>query len=126
MPLVRIDFDAATRHSSRAEIADGVHRALVDAIGIPAGDRFQILTPHERGELVFDAGYLGVERSDVIFIQITLREGRSHEQKRDLYRRIVANLEPVGLRPEDVFVTLAENTSGDWSMGGGEAQLLDS
>jgi 4-oxalocrotonate tautomerase len=125
MPLVRIDLDASTRQSTQRAIADGVHDALVQAIGIPPGDRFQILTPHRSEELIFDAGYLGVERRDVVYIQITLRGGRSQEQKNDLYARIVANLAAGGVAAEDVFVTLTENGSGDWSLGRGEAQLLD-
>lgn len=125
MPLVRIDFDAATRRDSAAALGDGVHRALVDVIAIPEGDRFQILTPHGPGELIFDRAYLGVEREDAVFVHITLRAGRSDELKRALYARIVANLEPLGVRPQDVVVTLSENASSDWSFGRGETQLLD-
>jgi 4-oxalocrotonate tautomerase len=125
VPLVRIDLDAATPQSTRDAIADGVHRAIVDAIGVPSGDRFQIITPHAPGELVFDPDYLGVERRDVVYIQITLRAGRPQEKKNALYKQIVANVEAAGVRAQDVFVTLYENSSGDWSMGDGEAQLLD-
>ncbi|MEU1285822.1 tautomerase family protein [Kitasatospora sp. NPDC005856] len=125
MPLVRIDLSANRPPAVRRAIADGVHQALVDAVGIPAGDRFQIVTPHEPEELIFDPNYLDVARRDVVCVQITLVAGRPRELKLDLYQRIAANLTDVGVRPEDVFVTLTENALDDWSVGNGRAQLVE-
>ncbi|MET8545197.1 tautomerase family protein [Kitasatospora sp. NPDC004799] len=125
MPLVRIDLSASRPPAVRRAIADGVHRALVDAVGIPAGDRFQIVTPHAPDEMLFDPAYLDVARRDVVCVQITLVAGRPRELKLDLYRRIAANLADAGVRPEDVFVTLVENTLDNWSVGNGQAQLVD-
>ncbi|SEK51132.1 tautomerase family protein [Streptacidiphilus jiangxiensis] len=125
MPLVRIDARSDKSPETLRAISDGVHHALVDAIGIPADDRFQILTTHPAHELVFDEHYLGVERRDVVFVQITLVRGRSDEKRQDLYRRIVRNLEAdAGVRPQDVVVTLTENERVDWSVGEGVAQLV--
>jgi len=124
VPLVQIDLAATRPARTRRDIADGVHRALVDAVGIPAGDRFQIITPHPAEELVFDPDYLGIDRQDVVFIRITLVEGRPQQLKLDLYRRITANLAGVGVRPEDVVITLTENALANWSVGNGEAQLV--
>ncbi|MDH6575275.1 tautomerase family protein [Kitasatospora sp. MAP5-34] len=125
MPLVRIDLSATRPPALRRAIADGVHQALVDAVGIPAGDRFQIVNPHDPDELIFDPDYLDVARRDVVCIQITLVAGRPRELKLDLYRQIAANLTDVGVRPEDVFVTLVENALDNWSVGNGRAQLVD-
>ena len=125
MPLVNIVFNATTRGPDARRIADGVHRALVDAIGIPEGDRFQILNPREPDDLIFDTEYLSVSRRDVVYVQITLVGGRTTDQKRHLYRAIVENLQRANVRPEDVFITLTENGREDWSVGNGTAQLLD-
>ncbi|MDT3396177.1 tautomerase family protein [Streptomyces sp. B1866] len=125
MPLVRIDLSATRPPAARRAIADGVHRALVDAVGVPAGDRFQIVTPHDPEEMFFDPSYLGVAREDVVCVQVLLRAGRPEEVKRGLYRRLADELAEAGVRPEDVFVTLSENSSDDWSMGNGLAQLAD-
>lgn len=124
MPLVQIDLAATRPPETRRAIALGVHRALVDAIGIPAGDRFQIVTPHPADELVFDPDYLGIERRDVVFVQVTMVEGRPQQLKLDLYRQITANLADVGVRPEDVVITLTENGLANWSVGEGDAQLI--
>jgi len=125
MPLVRIDLSAHRPLLQRRAIADGVHQALVDAIGIPADDRFQIVTPHDAEELIFDPSYLGVDRRDVVYVQITLVQGRSRDLKLDLYRRITDLLTGAGVRPEDVVITLVENALDNWSVGNGRAQLVE-
>ena len=125
MPLARIDLSATRPPTVRRAIADGVHQALVDVIGIPADDRFQIVTPHDPEELIFDPDYLDVARRDVVYVQITLVAGRPRELKLALYQQIAANLTDVGVRPEDVFVTLTENALDNWSAGNGRAQLVD-
>ena len=59
----------------------------------------------------------------IAYIAITLRAGRTPEQKRSLYRRIaeLAHAQ-AGIEPRNVFVTLTENEPIDWSLGHGEAQ----
>jgi phenylpyruvate tautomerase PptA (4-oxalocrotonate tautomerase family) len=125
MPLVTIDVGPARTGEVARAIADGVHDALVAAIAIPDGDRFQIINRHAAGELVFDPDYLGIDRRDVVFVRITLVEGRSNERKKELYRTIVANLEAVGVRREDVVISLTETGRIDWSIGNGVAQLVE-
>ena len=124
MPLVRIDVPESRSPEDLAAIGDGVHRALVEAIGIPEQDRFQVLSRHAPGLLVFDRHYLGISRSDnVVFVQITLSTGRSVEQKKALYSAIVRNLgKRPAVRSEDVFVNLVEVVKENWSFGNGVAQ----
>jgi phenylpyruvate tautomerase PptA (4-oxalocrotonate tautomerase family) len=125
MPLVRITLDAALDPPARRAIADGVHEGLVSALGIPRADHFQIIEPRPADSLIFDPGYLGVDRRQVVFIQVYLVRGRTVEQKKALYRDVAANLARAGVRPEDVFIQLTETGREDWSFGGGEAQALD-
>ena len=112
MPLVRISLAKGKPASYRRQVGDAVHRALVETIRVPALDRFQILTEHEPGDLVYDS----------TFIQITLSVGRTLEQKRALYRKVAANLaHAVGLRPEDAWINLVEVAKENWSFGNGVA-----
>lgn len=124
MPLVRISLAKGGRPAAyRRQVGDAVHRALVDAVGVPPHDRFQLITEHEPEDFVYDPSYLGIERSaDLVIIQITLSAGRTLEQKRALYRRIASNLEAaVGLRPEDAWINLVEVAKENWSFGNGIA-----
>jgi 4-oxalocrotonate tautomerase len=124
MPLVRIDVPSNRDASYRRNVSDAVHKALVDVIGVPPDDRFQVVTAHAAEDLIFDPGYLGVTRTPgFIAVQITLRRGRAPEKKRALYRAIADNVSAAtGTRAEDVMVVLSENDAIDWSFGGGIAQ----
>jgi 4-oxalocrotonate tautomerase len=123
MPLVRVSLVKGKPAQYRRKVGDAVHRALVETIGVPELDRFQLITEHEPGDIVYDSNYLGIARtSDVLIIQITLSLGRTLEQKRALYRRIAANLAAsVGLRPEDAWINLVEVAKENWSFGNGVA-----
>ena len=123
MPLVRISLIEGKQAEYRRKVGDAVHRALMDTINVPARDRFQVITQHARDDLVYDAEYLGIERSDdIVIVQVTISSGRSLQLKRALYRRIADNLAlAVGLRPQDVWVNLVEVPKENWSFGNGVA-----
>ncbi|GAA0596335.1 tautomerase family protein [Kutzneria viridogrisea] len=126
MPLVRVDALRATGERLDA-LGRAVHDALVETIGIPPDDRFQILTGHDgtSSTLRFD-NYLGVHRDEgIVYVAITMRAGRTTAQKQALYRRIAELAqEYAGTEPRNVFVTLTENESADWSLGNGVAQYV--
>ena len=56
-------------------------------------------------------------------IQITLNEGRTTDQKKLLYKTIAVGLNrEVGIRLEDVLISLVEVKKENWSFGNGIAQ----
>jgi phenylpyruvate tautomerase PptA (4-oxalocrotonate tautomerase family) len=125
MPFVRIDALGADTARLDA-LSRAVHEALQQAIGIPPDDRFHVLTSHD-GTLRYD-DYLGVQHDDgIVLVAITLRSGRTPEQKKTLYRRIAELAqEYAGTEPRNIVVTLYENESIDWSFGHGLAQYAES
>jgi 4-oxalocrotonate tautomerase family enzyme len=124
MPLVRIALRAGVPPAEQRAIADGVHQALVDTIGIPAADRFQLISEYAADQFIYDPSYLNISRSDrLVVLQITISTGRTLEQKRALYRRITELLaERPGISPDDVFINLVEVAKENWSFGRGVAQ----
>ena len=53
-----------------------------------------------------------------MFIQITVFNTRTAEQKKALFRRIAELLgESPGIRPEDVFVNVLDAAKENWSVG---------
>jgi 4-oxalocrotonate tautomerase len=124
MPLVQISLREGTNPKYRKAIAEGVHRAMIDAIAVPPKDRFQVITEYKAGDLIYDADYLDVKRSDkVVFVQITLGTGRKPGQKRALFKRMAELLaKSPGLCPEDLLINLIEVSWENWSCGNGEAQ----
>src|SRR5690242_15824187 len=122
MPLVRISLLKGRPPEVRRKIGDAIHRALVDTIAVAPRDRFQILTEHEPGDLVYDSEYLGIARTDqIVIVQITLSAGRTLAQKRALFRRIADNLARLDVRREDAWINLVEVAKENWSFGLGVA-----
>lgn len=124
MPLVRISLREGKSEDYRQALADGVHRAMVEAIDAPRQDRFQIITEHPAKGLIYDPNYLGIDRGDnIVIVQITLSAGRKLAQKRKLFERMAEILaEKPGLRPQDLVINLVEVAWENWSFGNGEAQ----
>jgi len=122
MPLVRISLRKGKPADFRRKLGDAIHRALVETIDVPKLDRFQILTEHEPGDLVYDPGFLGIARTnDIVIVQITISVGRTLAQKRALFRRIAEHLAALGVRREDAWINLVEVAKENWSFGLGEA-----
>ncbi|MGW5607647.1 tautomerase family protein [Streptomyces sp. NPDC003753] len=126
MPFVRVDA-LGTGPERLDALGRAVHDALVETLGIPPDDRFRVLTGHDgtRSTLRYD-DYLGVHRDEgIVYVAITMRSGRPPEQKQALYRRIAELAQKyAGTEPRNVFVTVTENESADWSLGDGVAQYL--
>ena len=122
MPLVRISIHKGRTVEFRRKLGDAVHRALVQTFNVPEADRFQLLTEHEPGDLVYDPGYLGIARTnDIVIIQLTVSAGRTLAQKRALFKRIADNIAALGMRREDAWINLVEVAKENWSFGLGEA-----
>jgi 4-oxalocrotonate tautomerase family enzyme len=123
MPLVRIDLRKGKDAAYRQQVGRVVYDAMV-AVGVPANDRFQVVGEHDADSFLFDPDYLGIHRTDdLVIVQITWNEGRTVEQKKQLYKGIAEGLaKSPGLRKEDVFINIVEVKRENWSFGNGEAQ----
>jgi 4-oxalocrotonate tautomerase len=126
MPLIRIDVIEGRPAADIAAIGTAVHRALVECFSVLERDQFQVITEHRRGHLVYNAAYLGIERTDgIVVVQVFLSSGRSPQLKQKFYARTVQLIaETAHTRPQDVMITLVENEREDWSFGNGVAQYV--
>jgi 4-oxalocrotonate tautomerase len=124
MPLARIDLADGQSAEYRQTIGEVVYQAMIETLGVPEGDRFQVITEHPAQNFIFDPDYLGIHRSkDCVFIQLTLLAGRTVDQKSAFYKAIADGLhERLEIRREDVLINLVEVNKEDWSFGNGEAQ----
>jgi len=124
MPLVRVSLRKGKSDDYKKAIADGVYRAMREAINIPEEDRFVVISEHSESEFQFSKTYLDIARSDdLVIIQITANNNRTVEQKEALFAGIagILSVNP-GLRQEDVFVSLIDVPKENWSFGNGIAQ----
>lgn len=124
MPFARIDLAKGKSAEYRRTIGEVIYNAMLEALNVPKDDRFQVINEHEPDNFAIDPSYLGIERTgDCVVIQITLNAGRGVEQKRSFYKAVADGLhERLGLRREDVFISLVEVAKENWSFGNGEAQ----
>ena len=117
MPLVRIDLRRGKSADHKKAICDGVYRALREIFTVPENDRFMVVTDHDDADFIHSPTYLGIAySSDFVMLQLTVSNTRTVEQKKQLYRRIVALLgENPGIKPQDIFINLVEVDISDWS-----------
>ncbi|NPD70039.1 tautomerase family protein (plasmid) [Lichenicola cladoniae] len=126
MPFVRIDLIKGKSVDYRRHIGEIVYAAMVEVLKAPENDRFQVITEYDEANFVFDPSFFGIERSsDLVFVQMALAEGRTLEQKRGFYKQLADEMHAkLGLRREDIFVSLIGTGRDDWSFGNGEASLM--
>jgi phenylpyruvate tautomerase PptA (4-oxalocrotonate tautomerase family) len=125
VPLIVVDLIAGRSAEQIGALLDGVHDAVVEALGVPERDRYQIVHEHDASRMVVQDTGLHIERSrDVVVIQVTSRP-RPPDQKVALYRLVCEQLESrCGISPRDVMISVVENSDEDWSFGLGRAQFL--
>jgi phenylpyruvate tautomerase PptA (4-oxalocrotonate tautomerase family) len=125
MPFVRVDLVEGRSSEYRSRLGEVIYDAMRATLDVPADDRFQVITEHRGGDLVADPTYFGINRTaDCVFIQVTLKSGRTVEAKQAFYRAVADGLhDRLGLRREDVFINLVDVAKENWSFGNGAAQL---
>jgi 4-oxalocrotonate tautomerase len=124
MPLLHISLRAGKPEAYRQAIFDGLYCAMREALSVPDDDQFMTISEHDAANFRYGDAF-GIARSDdLVFIQITVFNTRTVEQKKALFRRIAELLgESPGIRPEDVFVNVLEAAKENWSVGHGLAQF---
>jgi phenylpyruvate tautomerase PptA (4-oxalocrotonate tautomerase family) len=117
MPIVRIEIYKGFSEEYMKEVLSGVHEALVHSFKIPEDDRNQIINEHD--EANFERS--GNKTKQFTIIEITAFKGRTREAKRELYKRIIENLQKKpGIRPMDVLITIHEPDLVNWGVAGGK------
>ena len=125
MPLVRINLSASASQEVVDAVSHCVYDAMLSVANVPAGDKFQIITRHAPGELVYPVeGYLGITySSNIIFIQVTWNAGRSVDVKKAFYKAVAEGIHAkAGARMEDIWISLIDVARENWSFGNGEMQ----
>ena len=125
MPLVRIEIYEGRGPDEVQQLADTVHEALVKKFATPANDRFQIIQKHPHNQMIaLDYG-LGFKRTNKMVLLQVFSQGRTVEQKQAFYAKVAELFEERGIAgPEDLVISLIDNTRADWSLGRGRAQFI--
>lgn len=128
MPFVRVSYlDNKYDDQQLPIISREIMNALREHFNVPQEDFFQVFHAHKASEFYYSPNYLNIERTDgLLYIQITLKSGRSQEQKMSFYSKLAETLSStLGIRKEDVFVVLVDTEFEDWTFGNGIAQMIE-
>ncbi|MFW5441180.1 tautomerase family protein [Aerococcus urinaeequi] len=125
MPLLRFDIIEGRTEEEVIRLLDVAHVAVVEALGIPERDRYQVVNQHKKYEIVaLDTG-LGFERTDNFVLVSVTSNKRTLGLKQALYKNLTDKFEKeLGISPEDVMINFVENSDEDWSFGKGVAQFI--
>lgn len=126
MPVFHAHLPKGRYNSTqKATIAEALNQSLVEALGIPRGDRFVLLSEHGEDELFIDPDFMGMQRSDkAMIITVLIGAHRGQDDKTALLAAICRLLgERVEVHPDDVFVALVPVPNENFSFGRGIAQL---
>jgi hypothetical protein len=125
MPLLTFDLIAGRTDDQLRTLLGTAHQAMVEAFDVPQRDRYQCVTQHRPSELVLEDTGLGYTRSKEVVLLTVVSRPRPEAQKVEFYRLLGERLQAdCGLSPDDLIISLVENTDADWSFGRGRAQFL--
>lgn len=125
MPLLKFDVIAGRNDQELRTLLDTTHQAMVEAFEVPASDRYQSVTQHRPAEMVLEDTGLGLRRSDKVVLLTVISRPRTQAQKQNFYQLLAERLhDRCGISPDDLIVSVVENTDADWSFGQGRAQFL--
>jgi hypothetical protein len=119
MPSITVDVRMSYTPDEEVAILEAVYAALVEAFGVLPSHRNLLLVSHPPHRFL---GRPDGEQPDRLTnISLFVLPGRSIEAKRTLYRRIVENLEPLGIPRGCVLIRLHEIPPANIAVRGGEA-----
>jgi len=120
MPLVNISILKGKSPDYIKAVADSINSAVIETMGFPDDDRYQIIHELEPHCLQFQD-----RTEDRVMMHLIMRAGRSNKSKQAFYAKVVENLaaDP-GIDPANVLITIVENHDIDWSFRNGIAQFV--
>ncbi|MFH6996657.1 tautomerase family protein [Flavobacterium sp. FlaQc-57] len=125
MPFVRISLPKKLSLATKNTISEAVHQSLIEEFHIPKDDYFHVIEELEPHQIKYPDSYLGISHSEeIIYVQITAGQGRTAEQKKNLYHKIASKISTsTEILINNVIIVLLENNGlENWSFGNGEIQ----
>src|SRR5262249_15194852 len=88
MPLIHISLRAGKPEIYRQAIFDGIYRAMRETLDVSEGNQFMTISEHDAANFRYGNAYGVARTDDVVYVQITVFNTRTAEQKKALFRRI--------------------------------------
>ena len=119
LAIVRVDFAAKRPTGFAVAVARSINITMQTVLGVPPSENYVVCQEHPEGSILHAPGDCPPERLDqLVFIQITLNQGRGAELKKDFFRKLTQALVLTGFaQAENVFINLVEVARENWSFG---------
>jgi 4-oxalocrotonate tautomerase family enzyme len=99
----------------KSQLSDVIHSCVVDALSFPKDKRAHRFFPLEADDFYYPAG----RTSRYTIIEISMFEGRTVETKKHLIHLLFERVNQIlGLRPDDLEVTITETPKSNWGFRG--------
>ena len=123
MALVRVDFSDTQPEGFGERISSVLDSCMNEVLSVPANENFVICQSHPEHAIWYVPSTCSAQRrAQIVFIQITLNQGRSPELKRVFFEKLnQALVAATELRSEDIFINIVEVARENWSFGIGHA-----
>jgi hypothetical protein len=125
MPLAKVHVLEGQYDNTRlGNLSEAIQRALIEVLGIPADDFFQIHHVLPRDRYRHTEAFLGQKYSDdMILLELTFITGRPKETRLALLKSLNEKIAAaVKISPADLVVMLYEIAGENASFGSGLAQ----
>ncbi|MEU4656513.1 tautomerase family protein [Streptomyces sp. NPDC023723] len=119
MPFINVYLRRGTTPEYRHDVSRGLHRAMVDVLGIPEDDQFHVFHEVEPDNFRIQPVVFGLPRGErAMFVQFCFNQ-RPAEQKAALFAAVVENLRhSPGVPAEDLLMTVLETARENWWAAG--------
>ena len=125
MPLAKVHVLEGQYDKARlGKLSEAIQTALIEVLGIPHDDFFQIYQVLPRDHYRHTPAFLGQEYSDdMILLELTFMTGRPKETRLALLKSLNENIvAAIKISPADLVVLLYEVAGENVSFGSGLAQ----
>ena len=115
MPLITVYVRTGNTDEFTSEIAAGVQRAMIDVLGLPDDDYFQVTHELAPADMRYDPNFFGVARGpNAVMIELAFN-ARPAEVKQRLFEQVADNLErSPGVARADLFMSIDERDPANW------------
>ena len=119
MAIVRVDFPNKQPAEFSSAISGVINSAMQEIFGVPALENYIVCQGYPTEAILHAPGVCPPERLEkIVFIQITLNQGRSAELKAKFFSELNRKLVSTGyLQTENIFINLVEVARENWSFG---------
>ncbi len=119
MAIVRVDFSNNQPPEFASAVSGVINSAMQEVLGVPPLENYIICQGCPTAAILHAPGACPPDRLEkIVFIQITLNQGRSAELKAQFYSELNRKLVGTGyLQAENIFINLVEVARENWSFG---------